>query len=105
AVDGVAGVVHGELAFGHLRAQQLVAGEVDLDQVGGAHLGVVQAVGVDEEVVGRAGDLGRDVVVDQVGHAVLDHEAVAGGEGDGGGPSGSAEGWAPRLACDGAHGD
>src|SRR3954469_11823115 len=53
---------------------------VDLDQARGGDLVVGHAVGVDEEVPFLARDVRRDVVVDQVVHPVVVHQAVARGE-------------------------
>ncbi|MNT94792.1 hypothetical protein D3C72_2365520 [compost metagenome] len=47
-----------------VRVTDHVALHVDLDQVRGAHLGVVQAEGVGQEVLVRTGHAQGDVVVD-----------------------------------------
>src|SRR6185437_8707537 len=53
---------------------------------GGADLGIVQAEGVDEVVIGLAGNTQRDVVVDQLGPAEVIEDAIGGGELDPGRP-------------------
>ena len=55
----------------------IVAVEVDLHQARGGDLVVGHAVGVDEEVAFLAGHARRDVVVDQIVHAVVVDQAVA----------------------------
>jgi hypothetical protein len=56
--------------------------DVDLHQARRRDLLVEHAVEVDEQVILAAGDARRDVVVDEVGHPVFVHEAIAGGEVD-----------------------
>jgi hypothetical protein len=53
--------------------------DVDLDQARCRDLLVKQAVKIDQKVLG-AGNARGDMVVDEVGHAVLVHQPVAGGE-------------------------
>jgi hypothetical protein len=67
-VDGVRGLLDG------------VAGQIDLHQVRGGDLLEEQPVGVDQEVVLRAGEPDRDVREDEIGHPEVGHEAVDGGE-------------------------
>ena len=77
AVDHVAGFVDAVVGVG---LPDDVALYVDLDQARGGDLLVDHAVEVDEEMILRARDARRDVIVDQVGHAVLVDQAIAGGE-------------------------
>ncbi len=57
-----------------------VAVEIDLDEVGGGDLGVVQAERVDQQVLLRARHAQGDVIVDHLGPAEVGEDAVAGGE-------------------------
>ncbi len=87
AVDHEAGAVDAVVeARPELGLGQHVAVVVDLDQARGGDLLVEHAVGVDQEMVGLARHAHRDVVGDQVGHAVDVHQPVAGGEIDAGLP-------------------
>jgi hypothetical protein len=54
--------------------------DVDLDQARGGDLFVEHAVEIDQQMVFAARDTRGDVVVDEVGHAVLVDQAIAGGE-------------------------
>ncbi len=69
---------------------ELLAIEVDLEQVARRHLAVVQAEGVDQELLlttGHAvGQAQRDVVVDHLGPPQQREDAVAGGQLDSGSP-------------------
>ena len=79
AVQHVAGRVDGVL-----RLAQDVARQIDLDQVAGRHFAVVQAEGVDQEMLvaarGAFGYAQGDVVVDHLGPAEQREHAVAGGQ-------------------------
>ncbi len=75
AVEGETGRVDGPVVVA-----DDVPVHIDLDQVGRGDLGVVQAEGVDEEVVVRPRHAQRDVVVDQLGPAQVGKDAVTGGE-------------------------
>ena len=74
AVDDVAGGVH---RVAGVAVVDDVARQVDLDQARGGHLLVQHAVGVDQDVVRGPRHAGRDVVVDEIGHPVARHQAVA----------------------------
>ncbi len=76
-MDGEAGGIDG---VGGL--PDLLALEIDFDQARRRDLLEHQAVGVDEEVMLRAGDARGDVGEDEIVPAVKRHEAVAGGEMD-----------------------
>ena len=58
----------------------LATGEVDLDQAGGGDLLEEHAVGIDQEVILRPGDAGRDVSEHQVVPTVQRHQPIACGE-------------------------
>jgi hypothetical protein len=73
------------------RVVEDVAVDVDLYQARGGDLLVEKAVGIDQELVLGSRHPQRDVVVDQVGPAVMRDQAVGGGEID------------PRLPLVGAH--
>ena len=80
AVDGEAGRVHMPG-----RVVQLVALQVDLEQIAGRHLAVVQTERVDQELrtavaADRFGQTQRDVVVNHLGPAQHVEDAVAGGQ-------------------------
>ena len=76
--------VHGEAGRVHrpVGMPDDVPPQVDAHQVRRGHLGVVQAEGVDQEVLVRTGDADRDVVVDQLGPAEHGEDPVAGGQVD-----------------------
>jgi hypothetical protein len=59
-----------------------VAVDVDLDQARGGDLLAEVAIGVDQELVVLARHPHRDVVVDQVGPAVMGDQPVGGGQFD-----------------------
>jgi hypothetical protein len=88
AVDDVAGMV---VAVVGVRLPDDGAVEVDFDQAGSGHLLVHKAVEVDEQVVLLAGNAGRDVVVDEVGHFEAVDQPVTGGEVDARVPFGLAD--------------
>ena len=81
AVDHEAGAVDAVVeAVVELRLGEDVAVVVDLEQARRGDLLVEQAVGVDQEGIVLARHPHRDVVGDQVGHAVEVDQPVAGGE-------------------------
>ena len=82
AVDHIAGVVDAVVGVG---LADDVAVDIDLDQARRGDLLVEQPVEIDQQVLG-AGNARRDVVVDQVGHAVGIDQPVAGREIDPGLP-------------------
>src|SRR4029453_10788273 len=75
AVDHEAGAVH---LVG--RRVEDVAVDVDLDEARGGDLLVEVAIGVDQELVFLARHPHRDVVVDQVGPAVVGDQPIGGGK-------------------------
>jgi hypothetical protein len=75
AVDHEAGLVHFSLGVVHL-----VAVQVDLHQRRRRHFRKQQPVRVDQKVMLRPRHARRDVVVDEVVHAEVRHQPVAGGE-------------------------
>ena len=85
------------------RVHDLVALQVDLDQIGGGHFLEHQPIGVDQEVLGT-GNLGRHVGEDHVIPAMHRDQAVAGGQIHPGLPflgthQGSYIGCGQRLHC------
>src|SRR5436309_4094143 len=79
AVDDEAGEVEGVVEpLRPIGLPQHLAFEVHLDQRRSAHLLVQQSEGIEQELFGP-GDAGGDVVVDQVVHVVVAHQAVRAG--------------------------
>ena len=77
-VDGEAGGVHP--ARRHVAVLHDVAVQVDLHQVGRAHLVEQHAVLVDQEMVVRPGQAGADMGVDEIGPAMMRHQPVQRGQ-------------------------
>src|SRR3954447_20129706 len=77
AVDDEAGLVDGLIG-----APDDVAVEVDLDQARGGDLAEMQTVGIDEEMVGRTWYARRDMGEDEIVHAEMRDQPIAGGEFD-----------------------
>lgn len=76
AMDDEAGGVDAQAGL----VQQDAAVDVHLDQVGRGDLVEHQAVGIDQEVRLGAGNPGRDMRIDVVGHAHFDSQVVGRGE-------------------------
>jgi len=93
AVDDVSRSVHRIAVIGFLDD---VARQVDLDQARGGDLLVEHPVAADQDVVLGTRHARGDVVVDQVRHAVLRHQAIAGGKIDAHLPLGRAHPLAHR---------
>ncbi|KAG0923630.1 hypothetical protein G6F31_019432 [Rhizopus arrhizus] len=82
-MDHIAGRI--DAVTGGRRAED-IAGQIDLDQAGRGDFVIHHAVGVDQQVIVRAGDARGDMVVDQVAHSEVRHQPVAGGQLDAGVP-------------------
>ena len=57
-----------------------VAVDIDLHQIGGPHVLEVDPVFVDQEMMVRPREAGAEVGVDEVGPAMIRHEAIQRGE-------------------------
>ena len=77
AVDHIAGGIDRVVVIG---LQDGLALEVDLDEARGGDLLIQHAVGIDQHVLVGTRHARRDVVVDEVRHAVERNKPVAGGE-------------------------
>ena len=74
-VDDEAGFV--DAVLGGIDA---IAVEIDLDQVGGRHLVIIEAIGIDQKMMVRTRHPGGQMAVDQFGPAEIINQVIGGGE-------------------------